>query len=123
MFLFGNLLKLLPIIISGQWSIPKIKVLSNRKRGRTWCAPLQIQQDARWNSARGLRHRQLTLLLFHSCCLKFLQDASSVSAGLNQSRSNLVFEIRNNFMFGMLYSLLLFQYRLYGCQDFTSLFL
>ena len=39
----------------------------------------------------------------YPCYVDFLQDQPLLSAGLEHSRSNLVFEIPNDFIFGMLY--------------------
>ena len=53
-------------------------------------------------NTKGKSQQELIIYRFCPCCVKFLQIACLLNFGLEHSRSNLVFEIRKNLIFGML---------------------
>ena len=63
----------------------------------------RVQQYACCKNAKGKTRRKVTTFYFCPCCLEFLHGDYLMEAGLEHSRSNLVFKIGNNFIFGMLY--------------------
>ena len=60
------------------------------------CSILALTNHAYFKNAKGTKHVPLTMFRFFPCCLEFL------NVWLKHSRSSLVFETDNDFIFGML---------------------
>ena len=96
----------LKVLISQQ-SIPKIKVLYSLSCLKTGldleCSSLVLNKHERCRNTNGTNHAQLIMSRFCLCVMKFLQIICLLNAGLEHSRSNLVFETNNAFIFGIPY--------------------
>ena len=64
-----------------------------------------VRKHASSKNAKGIKHRRLSR--FCPYYLETLQGACLLNTALKRSRSNLVFEIHNDFIFGMIYCLFL----------------
>ena len=90
-----------------QQSIPKIKLLHNlgclKARSDLECSNLASNKLEHWRICKDSKHFPMIICQFCPFCVKFFHSVCLLNTGLEHSRSNLVFEIRNNFIFGMLY--------------------
>ena len=69
------------------------------------CSVPAFKKRACCKNAKGTKCRPLTVFRPRFSCLKFLHLTCFLYTGLEHSMSNLVFEIDNKFIFGMLYSI------------------
>ena len=65
---------------------------------------LTVQKVSTLQENKGTRSQPLKMFRFCPCCLEFLKGICLLNGGLDHSRSSLVSEIRDDFIFGMLYS-------------------
>ena len=62
-----------------------------------------VQQTRACKNIKDTNHKQLIMFWFCPCCVKFLKVVCLLNAGLEHTRSDLVFEMRNTIIFGRLY--------------------
>ena len=87
----------------------KIKLSHNKgclkTRSDTDCYSPAFNKQEHWRNIEDTKHMKPIMCQFCPCCVKFFRLHCLLNAGEELSRSNLVFEIRNNYIFGMLYFL------------------
>ena len=68
------------------------------------CSSPAFNKQVCWKNNKGTKCRPVTTFRLCSCYMEFLQGACFLNASLEHSRSNLVFEIHQHFIFGIFYS-------------------
>ena len=88
-------------------SLPKIKLLRRfyclKTRFDPDCSSPTKKKHTQCKDTKVKRRGPLTMFRFYPYCVHFHQAACLLSAGLEDFRSNLVFEILNNLIFGIIY--------------------